>query len=109
MVNAHRCSRYAERMTANNVSFEYTSVDEDGEVIGYPTVTYRWLGEIYAKQNHCRLYWKDDNPLNDNGYIKKYDGQRARVRSWVESLRITLIPRLLITEPMVRSFYSTSL
>ena len=56
VVYSHQEFQNVKRTVADNVSFESPSVSEDGQVIEDRRMTYRSLGGIYAKRNHCHLY-----------------------------------------------------
>ncbi|CAL5874295.1 uncharacterized protein PFLUO_LOCUS8589 [Penicillium psychrofluorescens] len=54
-----------------DIAFRY--VDEHGN---HQVATYRWLGGIYYKDNHVRVYWTDaERGEEDTGNIRIYDSQ----------------------------------
>ncbi|KAJ5814569.1 hypothetical protein N7474_006346, partial [Penicillium riverlandense] len=54
-----------------NIAFRY--VDEHGN---HRVATYRWLGGVYYKDHHVRVYWTDaERGEEDTGNIRIYDGQ----------------------------------
>ncbi|KAI4247623.1 MAG: hypothetical protein LQ352_006112 [Teloschistes flavicans] len=54
--------------TSNNVRFKHFSTS------GHEEVTYRWLGGIYCRDRHFRLYWTDEEIKFPKEHIKIYDG-----------------------------------
>lgn len=57
----------------DNLKFDYADAH------GQPQVAhYRWLGGIYFRQQHARLYWTDDERgEKPSGAIRMYDGYQA--------------------------------
>ncbi|KAE8351204.1 hypothetical protein BDV28DRAFT_150209 [Aspergillus coremiiformis] len=52
-----------------DISFDY--ITDEGQ---RGTAAYRWLGGIYCKDNHCRVYWSDNQRGEaDTGEIQVYD------------------------------------
>ena len=64
--------RNIRNATADRITFTYlSSVRREQEV------TYRWLGGIYNRNQHYRLYWTDTAYQHPSGLIKVYDGMAA--------------------------------
>ena len=64
--------RNIRNATADRITFTYlSSVSKEQEV------TYRWLGGIYNRNHHYRLYWTDTAYQDPSGLIKVYDGMAA--------------------------------
>lgn len=59
------------RRHTGNVTFSYC--DQHGQI---QTATYRWIGGIYSKGTHRRVYWTDsERGERDQGEIRMYDSQ----------------------------------
>ena len=75
--------------TNDNITFNYWTLEgkilSDGERAGQweqgalqqRKVTYRWLGGIYHRGSHFRVYWQDSDYATSSGNVKIYDGMRA--------------------------------
>ncbi|KAL8666627.1 MAG: hypothetical protein Q9168_007440 [Polycauliona sp. 1 TL-2023] len=57
--------------TSDYVHFSYWSAN------GEQKATYRWLGGIYHREKHFRLYWTDSDRISKDPCLKVYDGLRA--------------------------------
>ena len=72
--------RHIPGSTNDNITFTYWTYNGDllPDVILKPrTVTYRWLGGIYQKDIHFRVYWQDSDYATSSGNVKIYDGRQA--------------------------------
>ena len=75
--------------TNDNITFNYSTLesnilaggDRAGQweqgAIKQRKVTYRWLGGIYSRNKHFRVYWQDSDYATSSGGVKIYDGMRA--------------------------------
>lgn len=57
--------------TSDCVQFSYWSVD------GEQKATYRWLGGIYHRNKHFRLYWTDGEKGSPYPQVRVYDGREG--------------------------------
>ncbi|KAL8997776.1 MAG: hypothetical protein Q9169_003025 [Polycauliona sp. 2 TL-2023] len=57
--------------TSDYVQISYRSSDREQKA------TYRWLGGIYYRQKHFRLYWTDSDSLSPEPQLRVYDGKQA--------------------------------
>ncbi|KAL8910552.1 MAG: hypothetical protein Q9172_007823 [Xanthocarpia lactea] len=57
--------------TSDSVQFSYWSAN------GEQKATYRWLGGVYYKAHHFRLYWTDGEKGSPYPHIRVYDGRGA--------------------------------
>ncbi|KAL8775636.1 MAG: hypothetical protein Q9209_000132 [Squamulea sp. 1 TL-2023] len=57
--------------TSDYVQFSYCSSD------GEQKATYRWLGGIYCRSRHFRLYWTDGEKGSPYPQVRIYDGRQA--------------------------------
>ena len=57
--------------TSNYVRFSYWSAN------GEQQATYRWLGGIYCRNHHFRLYWIDGETTSPEPHVRVYDGRKA--------------------------------
>ena len=71
VVPVHNDPVYIRGTTDDYITFSYVSSIDDTEKI----VAYRWLGGIYHKEGHFRLYWTDCNVGDNRGHIMVYDGK----------------------------------
>ncbi|KAI4274404.1 MAG: hypothetical protein LQ337_003976 [Flavoplaca oasis] len=57
--------------TSDHVQFSYWSAD------GEQKATYRWLGGVYYRNHHFRLYWIDGESTYPEPHVRVYDGRQA--------------------------------
>ncbi|KAL8984196.1 MAG: hypothetical protein Q9205_001774 [Flavoplaca limonia] len=57
--------------TSDHVQFSYWSAD------GEQKATYRWLGGVYYRNHHFRLYWIDGDLTYPEPHVRVYDGRQA--------------------------------
>ena len=60
-------------VTDDYITFSYETSTSRGELVA----TYRWLGGIYKRGNHFRVYWTDCAIGDSKGTIKIYDGMEC--------------------------------
>ncbi|KAL8897711.1 MAG: hypothetical protein Q9192_002442 [Flavoplaca navasiana] len=57
--------------TSDHVQFSYWTAD------GEQKATYRWLGGVYYRNHHFRLYWIDGESTYPEPQLRVYDGRQA--------------------------------
>ncbi|MCJ1401386.1 hypothetical protein MMC11_004599 [Xylographa trunciseda] len=70
-----------DRITFTYATVEGNMVSTDGQPpqwqqsgVHERTVSYRWMGGIYQRNKHFRVYWQDSKFASSNGNVKVYDG-----------------------------------
>ena len=66
--------RDVKNANADRLTFNYLPSDD---LSTERQVSYRWLGGIYLRNGHYRLYWTDCDYITPNGNVKVYDGKIA--------------------------------
>ena len=64
--------------TSDRISFRYSKYAVQEVDVEAHHISYRWLGGIYKRDGHRRVYWVDADYSANNRDVKFYDGKRLR-------------------------------